>query len=219
MALNQPREVYVVFSKTSTGIGKMICDLTHSYYNHVSLSFDKNLSAMYSFGRRYVNSPLVGGFIIERPARYLAADSDIYVKVCRIELTEAEYSHIRELILHFFKHRDDILYNTFGALCSLIGRRGDIKDAYTCIGFVTNALGISGVLTIPELELLMSTDIVYCGNLRGIAKSSRPLGSFFVRQGRWQICWGTAVHFSRLIGRACGGGLRRMRVFVGRSVL
>ncbi len=204
MNSKQTKTIYVVFSKTGTGIGKMICALTQSYYNHVSISFNKDLRTMYSFGRRYKNSPLAGGFIVERPTRYLANGNDIEVKVCRVELCPAEYARLRSLLVDFYRHRDDILYNTFGALCSLVGRRGYIPDAYTCIDFVTYALGISGVLNIGELECLLADHVVYRGHLKGIVHHCKWQGKYFEHQGKWRVCWGTAAHFSRLIGRACG---------------
>ena len=38
--------IYVVFSATPTGMGKLIRTATHHSYNHVSLSLDKDIERM-----------------------------------------------------------------------------------------------------------------------------------------------------------------------------
>ena len=55
------RPIFVVISKTDTAMPKP----AGSYYNHVAISFQKELNVMYSFTRYRVNTPYVGGFVAE----------------------------------------------------------------------------------------------------------------------------------------------------------
>ena len=59
------RKLYVIVTRTNTLPSRVIRVCTHSPYNHVSLSFDKELRDMVSFGRLYPSFPVPGGFVHE----------------------------------------------------------------------------------------------------------------------------------------------------------
>ncbi|WP_373206018.1 hypothetical protein [Clostridium tertium] len=68
-------EFYLIFSKTGTSISKFINFYTKDKYVHVSLSFDDSFEKMYSFGRKYTNNPLIGGFVEENINEGIYKDS------------------------------------------------------------------------------------------------------------------------------------------------
>ena len=62
--------IYIVFSSTPTGMGRLIRLATRNQYNHVSLSFESDIQKLYSFARYHRTIPLYGGFVVESVLRY-----------------------------------------------------------------------------------------------------------------------------------------------------
>lgn len=71
------RKLYVIVTRTNTLPSRVIRVCTHSPYNHVSLSFDKELRDMVSFGRLYPSFPVPGGL-------YTRAGTKAFFSVFRI---------------------------------------------------------------------------------------------------------------------------------------
>ncbi|GJM70960.1 hypothetical protein HMSSN036_31760 [Paenibacillus macerans] len=59
------RSVYILLTNTGTLFTRVIKGYTGAPYNHASISFDRELSELYSFGRKNPNNPLNGGFVKE----------------------------------------------------------------------------------------------------------------------------------------------------------
>ena len=58
-------KIYIVLTYTGTVLSKIIKLYTHCEFSHVSISLDKNLEHMYSFGRLNPYNPFKGGFVQE----------------------------------------------------------------------------------------------------------------------------------------------------------
>ena len=59
------RRIYIVLTYTGTILSKIIKSYTKNEFAHVSISLDIELEQMYSFGRIYPWTPLIGGFVHE----------------------------------------------------------------------------------------------------------------------------------------------------------
>lgn len=200
--INDSCQVYIVFSKTNTGIGKIIRTLTHNKYNHVSISLDKELSTMYSFGRYHINSPLVGGFVIEQPARYLWSGKEVGIKLCEYTLDPITYAQLQRRLLIFINDRNTKIYNSFSAIFSLFHKRLVIEDAYTCLEFVVSLLDIEGIYNIKELEDMLNESIVYQGSFRSYIRDVLPQeDEYFKKEKTVDILLGTLSHFKKLFIR------------------
>ena len=199
------KNIYIVFSETKTTMGKLIRTLTHNKYNHVSISTDRELSVMYSFGRYHINSPLAGGFIVENPARYLLIGGDVNIKVCEVIMNDFEYAEFQKKLMDFIEDKHTKIYNSFSAISSLFHKRINIEDAYTCLDFTTSMLSIEGVYNIKELEDKLSNSIIYEGSFKEyIEEVLSPEDDFFKRQNTAKIILSTLGHFRKLILRFIG---------------
>ena len=58
--------IYIVLSHTGTVLSRLIKTFTRAEYSHVSISLDKNLEKMYSFGRINPYNPFYAGFVHEK---------------------------------------------------------------------------------------------------------------------------------------------------------
>ena len=59
------KKVYILLTDTGTFFTKLIKLYTKKPYNHASISFDFELSEVYSFGRKTARNPFIGGFVEE----------------------------------------------------------------------------------------------------------------------------------------------------------
>ena len=91
-------DLYVMFSHTNTGMGRMIRAVTGSSYNHVSISLRPDLAVCYSFARRNKHNALAGGFVAEDAGR-LCDEGDIRVRVCRVPVTRRQFDAARNMLM------------------------------------------------------------------------------------------------------------------------
>lgn len=60
------KQVYILLTNTGSLLTKLIKIYTKKPYNHASIAFDRNLSEVYSFGRKAARNPFIGGFVKDR---------------------------------------------------------------------------------------------------------------------------------------------------------
>ncbi len=203
------RFLYVVFSATPTGMGRLIRLATGHPWNHVSLSLDPNLETLWSFARHHRCAPLWGGLVRESSLRYQGARW----KICRLPLSEEAARSLDETLNRYWSEREDWLYHTPAALASLAGYRPRMPRTHTCASF---ALEILEKLALPGIALPLRP---------AVSALEQALSSFVLQegparpQGDWeedlypmpltcrQCVWGTTRHFGRLARRAVLGTL------------
>lgn len=206
--------VYIVFSATPTGMGRLIRVATRNPYNHVSFSFQPDIGSMYSFARYYHAIPLSGGLVLESILRYRSDSGPAWVKICRLEINESDFLALQSFLTQLWAQREAYLYNTPAALASLVHRQPAIPKTYTCASFVHELLlrcraqGVEAgeCPTIRQLERLLAPHVVYEG-------SALPL----TLHGQWgedpfpastttrYALYATARHFGVLAKRALLG--------------
>lgn len=141
--------IYVVFSSTPYFIGKAIRKITGEQYNHVSISLDADLTQMYGFARRYYRTPLYGGFVRESHARFCPKGVGTDICLCRLPVTEAQYTHLKTRLTGMYKEKDRYIYNHLSALGALFHKSVKVKDAYTCVEFCVELLHSLGIVLTP----------------------------------------------------------------------
>lgn len=206
--------IYIVFSATPTGMGRLIRGATHNRYNHVSLSFREDIGKLYSFARYYRTIPLYGGFVEESILRYGSLQGTARVKICRLPVTEQTLAYLRGYIARMEWEGERYLYNTPGAVLSLLHRRFTLPKTHTCVSFVSEALErcrLTGneqgpCRTIRQLERLMEGYVVYTGPLPQLEQGGQWGNDPFQRETTvGYAVYTTARHFGRLARRALAG--------------
>jgi len=173
--LEKQENIYIVFSSTSTKMGSFIQFITRYKYNHVSLSFDKNINTMYSFARYNKCIPLVGGFVEESVLRYFDENKKwAQVKICEIPISEEKYIKLKEYIKEIKTKSDEYIYNSFSAALVPIHKKIEIKNSFTCLEFINFILGEFNIeisvkskkfFSVYDLDCLLSKHLVYEGSL------------------------------------------------------
>lgn len=158
------RPVYIMVSRTDTGIARLIRSVTHYEYNHVSLTLDPGLETWYSFARYVQDAPLYGGFVRETPARLLGREGLTRVRLFRVDIPEKTAAEL-EAILPLADNPDmGLIYNHFDAAASAIGCRIPVPGCYTCLSFACSVLD-QDFRSIKELCDALATWEIYEGSL------------------------------------------------------
>ena len=204
--------IYIVFSATPYKMGKMIRTVLRNPYNHISLSFDEDLSTMYTFARFHENMPLYGGFVSESPRRYQRGGHCAHIKVCRVDVPEENYRALREFVARMEARSRKYIYNLYSAFFTPLHLRLMIRDSYTCAEFVGDALSIAG-LGIPM------------GSFHSLKGLERQLAPYVVYEGPCTLyvdetTWG-GDHFPEKLSRISGTAatLRSIGRLTARGVL
>ncbi len=164
------KHIYLVFSATPYRIGKIIRTLTGEEYNHVSIALARDLRELYGFARRYYRTPLLGGFVRESLSRYHVHGIATQVRVCQVEITQAQYGALKSRLEQMHAQKEHYLYNHLSVLATPFGRLIKIKDAYICTEFAAEVLHELGLPLDPNkyysvgtLAAMLAGSEVYTG--------------------------------------------------------
>ncbi|MBR3973468.1 MAG: hypothetical protein IKJ99_05920 [Oscillospiraceae bacterium] len=195
------RPLFLMLSRTGTGIGKTIRLFTRYDYNHVSLSLDPHFRRWVSFARYAQGVPLAGGFVNESPERYFSSGGPIQVKIFRIDIPLERYRKLKVLFSQAGQNECGLIYNTLSALVTPFGLQVPIAGAYTCLEFADTILEESHG-SIRALDICHQGQLIYEGDLRDLVSDTGIRNDrFFRHRGFLKGSLDTTWHFARLLGR------------------
>lgn len=142
----------------------------------MSVSLDKELKELYSFGRLRANNPIIGGFVKEdikngTYKRFPNTTCALYT----IEINSIQYSKLKKEIKKFKKDEEKYGYNLIGLFGVMVNYPVERKYNYFCSQFVSSLLNSSGISLIDKNTALTSPrdfrecrdlNLVYEGNLQ-----------------------------------------------------
>ena len=131
------KKIYIVLTYTGTVLSKIIKIYTKAEFSHVSLSLDKKLRKMYSFGRLNPYNPFIGGFVhegIDRGTfkRFKNTKTEIYC----IEVTSEQYNQIKREIKKFKDNKINYKFNIIGLFLAAINYKYSRMNSFYCAEFV-----------------------------------------------------------------------------------
>lgn len=168
------RKIYIVLTYTGTILSKIIKFYTKAEYSHVSLSLDKKLNKMYSFGRLNPYNPFIGGFVhegINRGTfkRFKKTRTEIYC----IEVTNEQYNKIRQEIKNIKLHKKNYKFNFIGLVLAGINYKYKRDNAFYCAEFVSHLMNeanieiqLSNTVKPIDFKKYNNLDLLYKGVLK-----------------------------------------------------
>ena len=168
------KSIYVVVTRTGTGVAKAIRVVTKMPYSHVSLSGDASLHELYSFCRNYKPIPLPATFNTEMIGEGTLGKFDtIPCEVYEIPLRDEQYEQFQLIIEHFQNCRKDYSYSLLGLLFVKMQIEKELRTKFVCSQFVAYVLERCGValnkppcLSSPDdLRHIPGARLVYRGEL------------------------------------------------------
>lgn len=160
-------EIFLIYSANNSFLSKAIKCYTKEKYNHVSLALDVNLKDTYSFGRKKMNNPLIGGFVKEdfHDSFFLTSHCLIY----SLEITENEYLQLQKNISYFETNKQHFQYNLLGLVALSMEYCLERENAYFCSEFVATLLTESKIVTFQKKnQLITPHDLLAIDNLTKI---------------------------------------------------
>ncbi|MBM6615478.1 hypothetical protein JTF06_11305 [Desemzia sp. RIT804] len=148
--------VYLLLTDTGTVFNTAIKKYTRKPYNHASLALDQQLSQVYSFARKKVYNPFIGGFVQEDVTEHLLneASCEIYC----LTVTPLQYEQLQMILKQFERNKEQYKYNLLGVLAIPLRRDIYRENAYFCSQFVAYALGEAGISLINKSTHLITPD-------------------------------------------------------------
>ena len=198
--MTEGKYLYIMLSRTGTGMGKVIRAFTRNEYNHVSLTLDSSFRRFVSFARYRQDVALAGGFVAETAQRFLCSGQSVPIRLYRVEISPERYIQLQNIFDAAEDHHG-LIYNSLGALLSTWGIRFYIPGAYTCLEFAAEILD-APVRTLQELKRYLSLYEIFQGNLEELVQDNGDRSEdYFTRRGFWGGTVDTVRHFTRLAGR------------------
>lgn len=169
--------LYIVLTRTNTVMSRLIQILKNDAYTHASISLDKELNYMYSFGRRNMYNPFIGRF------RKEDINEGVY-KLCEalpgaiieVEVSKQQYQKAKIILDHFISNSHLYKYNYNGLVHSMLNKPACNDYSFLCSEFVYYILKESGIadlkisrnLVRPQSLLNIKGRIIYKGDLKEI---------------------------------------------------
>ena len=167
------KKVYIVLTYTGTILSRVVRLYTRKEYCHVSISLDKDLNQMYSFGRLNPYIPFLGGFVQESP-KYgtFKRFKNTKAKIFSLDVSDEEYLKIKSTIEDISKNREVYKFNVMG-LITVMGHYHLKRDkCFYCAEFVKHVLNSSDLgLDLPDVikpedfQKVNGMDLIYIGRL------------------------------------------------------
>lgn len=193
--------LYLMISRTDTGMGRLIRTFCRYPYNHISMTLEDSFQCWYSFARYSQDVPLYGGFIREPAERLLSSGKELPVRIFRVDIPAEQAEALRYLFSQAGKRDFNLVYNTFDAVASSLGRSIPISNAYTCVSFACAVLGLP-FRSIRELDTHLTPRLIYEGCLSTlISDSGSREDDYFRNLGFLRGSRNTAKHFYTLCRR------------------
>lgn len=152
-------KIYILLSDTGTLLNKTIKAYTKAPYNHVSLSLDKELIEMYSFGRKTPRNPINAGFvredILEGTYKYFPNTTCILYEIV---VTKKQLGLIRRELSLFIENSHYYSYNLLGFINVVRQKPCQTEHTFFCSQFVAELLHRSGVKLFNKCTSLVTPD-------------------------------------------------------------
>lgn len=140
------RKIYIVTTYTGTLLSYLIKNISNTPYAHVSISLNKYLNPMYSFGRLNPKTPIFAGFVEENINEGLYAKrKNTMCRVYSLEVTDKQYNMLKENIMNISENRKYYDYDVKGLVYLSINRPREKSNKYVCSNFVADMLQKSGI--------------------------------------------------------------------------
>ena len=147
------KEIYIVLTHTGTFLSRIIKDYTQDEFSHVSISLDKELKEMYSFGRLNPYNPFWGGFVHEGiNFGTFKRFGNTVCKIYSLFVTDEQYNNAKGIIEYIKSSKQLQGFNIIGLLAVGFNKKITFENSFYCAEFVKYVLDKSGIENnLPEI--------------------------------------------------------------------
>lgn len=132
--------VYIVLMHSGTLLSNIIQKFTNDEFSHACISFNSNLTPMYSFGNKKVGG-IDAGFTMQSPSSEFFTTKKAYYKVYVMYVSKDAYDKMRENLEGFIQKRNTLKYDLFNLLSVWRGKPSEDSKKFFCSRFVMQVIG------------------------------------------------------------------------------
>lgn len=149
------KTIYIMLTRSETLVSKAIGIFTSDQYTHSSISFNENLSPLYSFARKgYL--PLPGGLRLEYTDRgYYKEHEHIPCALYSLEVEDDVFYEAQRVVNEMVNELDSYQYNVIGLFLCKLNIPFERRHHYFCSQFVSEVLARANALNLPKHSTLM----------------------------------------------------------------
>lgn len=171
------QSVYILLTRTSSILSRIIRRLTRAAYTHAALALDDEFEETYSFTRRNPHLVWPAGLARENLWRGLYfARRDPPCRVYRLRVTEEEYERICCRVREMYTQRKRYHYNYIGVAANYFGHHYTTPRRFFCSEFVASmvAPGMPAAAICPsrtrpmDFVEMAGLECVYEGTVGGL---------------------------------------------------
>lgn len=145
--------IYILLTKTNSKLSKVIASRTKETYVHASIVTSDRLEYGYSFSRRKIRNPIIGGFVKEEYPVWVEYFEDVQCCIYELEVTQVQYKKVKEIIRSFYEEKEKYKYHFLGLVGQSLNIDIERKNRFFCTQFVAHVLTEAGALTLNKLPI------------------------------------------------------------------
>lgn len=172
------KKIYILLSGTGTLPAKAVRLFTHHKYSHVSIALLPSIEKFYSYARRKIHNPLVGGLTQESTkSGVFSLYPNSRCQLLEIEVEDNVYIKLSQTLEFYLDNYNKCKYN-FGAIVPMaLGIKHKLKFKMTCSQFIATLLDKSGACVLNKHPSLMlpcdfleipNAKIIFSGELKDL---------------------------------------------------
>lgn len=168
------KQIYFVLTDSGTVLSKIIRHFMKDEYAHVSISLDKKLEHMYSFGRLNPYNPFHGGFVHEYIYKgTFKRFKNTKARIIVLNITDEQYKKLKQIIKETKRNRVLFKFNVLGLFGIYFKYKRRKLNYFYCAEYIKFATEKSDIqLNLPELvrpenfKDLIGSKVIYTGLLQ-----------------------------------------------------
>lgn len=144
------REIYILLTHTHTYFSRIITYYTKEPYAHASIVMDSTCELGYSFGRKRLKNPFIGGFNIEKYHDWVQVFPNTQCCFYSLQITEEQYQQLKLQLDYMVQHKTSYRYNLLGVIGRCFHLKVNRHNTYFCTQFVATLLGDLDILRLEK---------------------------------------------------------------------
>lgn len=165
--------IYILLTKTNSILSRAISYCTKEEYVHTSIIMNSHLDYGYSFSRRNMKNPLVGGFVKEDYSEWITYFKNVQCCIYQLEITDHQYNDLEQLLTSFYSKKENYKYDFLGLIAQSMKINRIRENKFFCTQFVAYALSEVGALSFEKPAInIRSADFKSCDRLKLIYQGS-----------------------------------------------
>jgi len=170
--MGEEKRIYIIYSNTYFRVSKILNFFLREEFTHVSISLEQDISKFYSFGRRNLYFPLIGGFVAESITEGIfSVFNETIIEVLEKEVSDKEYEFLSKELEKYKIFSRLYKYNFLGLPFIWFKVPYERERHFVCSQFVGYLLHKSGIHDFGKSwSLVLPNDIREIKGLKSIYK-------------------------------------------------